>query len=156
AAQRAEDAKRSRAAAGALPTVSTVLPTAGTWDPVVEIDGTVAAGQEAQIGFKTGGRIAQVAVKLGDSVKAGQLLATLDSSEAVAQLRAAQAQQRAAEAQLALATDTERRTQTMVQSGSVAEATGVQTTQQRALASAQVEASQAQVSLTQVMIGNHR
>ena len=156
AAQRAEDTKRSRAAAGALPTVSTVLATPGTWDPVVEIDGTVAAGQEAQIGFKTGGRIAQVAVKLGDSVKAGQLLATLDSSEAVAQLRAAQAQQRAAEAQLALAADTERRTQTMVQTGSVAEAAGVQTVQQKALASAQLEASQAQVSLGQVSIANHR
>jgi RND family efflux transporter MFP subunit len=133
-----------------------VLPAPGNWEPVVEIDGTIAAGQEAQIGFKTGGRIAQVAVKVGDSVKAGQLLATLDSGEAVAQLRAAQAQQRAAEAQLALASDTERRKQTMVQSGSVAEAAGVQTSQQKALAFAQLEASQAQVSLGHVSLANHR
>jgi RND family efflux transporter MFP subunit len=156
AAQRDEDARKANAAAKATPIVSTVLPKAGTWDPVVEIDGTVAAGQSAEIGFKTGGRIAQVAVKVGDTVKTGQLLATLDASEAVAQLRAAQAQQRASQAQLALATDTERRTQTMVQSGAIAEATGVQTVQQKALASAQVEASQAQVSLTQVSIANHR
>ncbi|HWP09327.1 MAG TPA: efflux RND transporter periplasmic adaptor subunit [Polyangiaceae bacterium] len=156
AAQRDEDARRTNAAARATPVVATVLPKAGTWDPVVEIDGTVAAGQSAEIGFKTGGRIAQVAVKVGDTVKAGQLLATLDASEAVAQLRAAQAQQRAAQAQLALATDTEHRTQSMVQSGAIAEATGVQTIQQKALASAQAEASQAQVALTQVSIANHR
>jgi RND family efflux transporter MFP subunit len=156
ATQRNEEAKRAGEAAKALPFVNTVLATPGTWEPVVEIDGTIAAGQEAQLGFKTGGRIAQVAVKVGDSVKAGQLLATLDSGEAVAQLRAAQAQQRAAEAQLALASDTERRTVAMVQSGSVAEATGVQTSQQKALASAQLEASQAQVSLGQVSLANHR
>lgn len=156
AAQRNEDTRRANEAAKATPVVSTVLPAPSTWDPVVEIDGTVAAGQSAEIGFKTGGRIAQVAVKVGDSVKAGQLLATLDAGEAVAQLRAAEAQQRAAQAQLALATDTERRTQTMVQSGAIAEATGVQTEQQKALASAQMEASQAQVSLTKVAISNHR
>jgi RND family efflux transporter MFP subunit len=156
AAQRNEETRRTNAAAHATPVVATVLPTPGTWDPVVEIDGTVAAGQSAEIGFKTGGRIAQIAVKVGDMVKAGQLLATLDASESVAQLRAAQAQQRAAQAQLALASDTERRTQTMVQSGAIAEATGVQTSQQKALAAAQVEASQAQVSLTQVSIANHR
>jgi len=156
AAQRNEDARKANAAAQALPVVSTVLPKLGSWDPIVEIDGTVAAGQSAEIGFKTGGRIAQISVKVGDTVKAGQLLATLDAGEAVAQLRAAQAQQRAAQAQLALATDTERRTQTMVQSGAIAEATGVQTVQQKALASAQVEASQAQVTLTQVSISNHR
>jgi RND family efflux transporter MFP subunit len=156
AAQRSEDTRRTNAAAKATPVVTTVLPVAGTWDPIVEIDGTVAAGQSAEIGFKTGGRIAQVAVKVGDSVKAGQLLATLDAGEAVAQLRAAEAQQRAAQAQLALASDTERRTQTMVQSGAIAEATGVQTAQQKALAAAQVEAAQAQISLTKIAIANHR
>src|SRR5262245_58965125 len=88
AAQRSEDTRRANEAAKALPVVSTVLPTPGSWDPQVEIDGTVAAGQSAEIGFKTGGRIAQVAVKVGDSVKAGQLLATLDASEAAAQLKA--------------------------------------------------------------------
>jgi RND family efflux transporter MFP subunit len=156
AAQRSEDAKRTSAASHALVAVSTVSPVLGTWDPVVEIDGTIAAGQHAEIGFKTSGRIAQVAVKVGDSVKAGQLLATLDSSEASAQLRAAEAQERAAQAQLALANDTDRRTQSMVQSGSVAEGAGVQSAQQRALATAQLEASQAQVSLSQVTLSNQR
>lgn len=156
AQQRNEDAKRATAAARAIPAVSTVAPVAATWDPVVEIDGTIAAGQQAEVGFKTPGRIAHLAVKVGDTVKAGQLLATLDSSEAAAQLRAAQAEERAAEAQLALAADTERRTQTMVETGSVPEANGVQTAQQKALASAQLEAAKAQVSLGQVSLSNHR
>lgn len=156
ATQRDEDAKRAQAEANATPVVSTVVPTPDTWVPVVEIDGTIAAGQSAELGFKTGGRIAQLAVRVGDTVKAGQLLAALDGSEANAQLKAAQAQVRAAEAQLALAADAERRTSAMVQSGSAAEATGVQTAQQKALATAQLEASRAQVSLGQVSLGNHR
>jgi len=156
ATQRNEDAKRSAAAEKAVPTVSTIVPVAATWTPVVEIDGTIAAGQSAELGFKAGGRIAQIAVKVGDSVKAGQLLAALDSSEASAQLRAAEAQVRAAEAQLVLATDSERRTSVMVQSGSAAEVSGVQTAQQKALAAAQLDASRAQVTLGRVSIGNHR
>jgi RND family efflux transporter MFP subunit len=156
AAQRDQDQQRANDLAHAPQSVSVVNPKPGTWEPVVEIDGTVAAGQHAELGFKTGGRIAQIAAKVGDSIKAGQLLATLDAGEASAQLRATQAQVRAAEAQLALASDTDRRTQTMVQSGSVAEGAGVQSTQQRALATAQLETAQAQLSLNQVALANHR
>ncbi len=156
AGQRDEDAKRVAAETNAVPAVTTVLPLANTWRPVVEIDGTIAAGQSAELGFKTGGRISRVAVKVGDSVKTGQLLASLDAGEAAAQLKAAEAQVRAAEAQLALASDEERRTSSMVQSGSAAEVTGVQTAQQKALANAQLDASRAQVSLGQVTLGNHR
>ncbi|HTQ07205.1 MAG TPA: efflux RND transporter periplasmic adaptor subunit [Polyangiaceae bacterium] len=156
AAQRNEDAKRANAAAHATASVSTVSPVPASWDPVVEIDGTIAAGQHAEIGFKTNGRISKVLVKVGDAVKAGQLLATLDASEAAAQLRAAEAQERAAQAQLTLANDTDRRTQTMVQSGAVAEGAGVQSAQQRALAAAQLDASHAQVSLSEVTLANQR
>jgi RND family efflux transporter MFP subunit len=156
AAQRNQDQERANQLAHAPQNVSVVSPTPGTWEPVVEIDGTVAPGQRAELGFKTSGRIAQIAVKVGDSVKAGQLLATLDAGEASAQIRATQAQVRAAEAQLALASDSDRRTQTMVQSGAVAEGTGVQSSQQRALATAQLEAAQAQLSLNQVSLANHR
>jgi RND family efflux transporter MFP subunit len=44
----------------------------------------------------------------------------------------------------------------MVQSGSLAEANGVQSTQQKALATAQLDAARAQVTLSQVAAGNHR
>jgi RND family efflux transporter MFP subunit len=62
---------------------------------------------------------------------------------------------RAAQAQLELASDGERRTQQMVASGSLPEAQGVQSVQQKALASAQLDAARAQVNLVQVSLGNH-
>jgi RND family efflux transporter MFP subunit len=156
AAQRDGDQRRAAELAHAPESVNVVSPTPATWEPVVEIDGTVAARQHAELGFKTGGRIAQISVKVGDTVKSGQLLATLDAAEAAAQVRATQAQVRAAEAELALANDTDRRTQTLVQSGSAAEGMGVQTAQQRALAAARLEAARAQLSQHQVALANHR
>jgi RND family efflux transporter MFP subunit len=155
-AQRQGDQQRAAELARAPASVSVVSPVPATWNPVVEIDGTLAAGQHAELGFKTGGRLAHLSVKVGDSVKSGQLLATLDTGEALAQLRAAQAQVRAAEAALALASDSDRRTQSMVQSGSAAEGMGVQSAEQRALAAAQLDAAEAQLSLDQVALGNHR
>jgi RND family efflux transporter MFP subunit len=156
AAQREEDARRAATEVRATPKVRVALPEATTWSPSVEIDGTLAAARSAELGFETPGRLSQVSVRIGDSVKSGQVLATLDTGEISAQLKAAQAQARAAEAQLTLATDQERRTSTMVQSGSLAEANGVQSTQQKALATAQLDAARAQVSLSQVALGNHR
>jgi RND family efflux transporter MFP subunit len=128
---------------------------AATWLPSVELDGTLQAQQSASLGFKVPGKIGSLKVKVGDAVKAGALLATLDATEAGAQAAASAAQVRAAEAQLALAQDGERRTQAMVQSGSFAEASGVQSTQQRALALAQLDAAKAQASLSKVSLGNH-
>ncbi len=156
AQQRNVDAERSAAASKAPPKVRVVVPAAENWEPVVELDGTLSAGQSAELGFKIGGKLAQLGVKLGDNVKPGALLGVLDSNEASAQLRAAQAQVRAAEAQLALADDTERRTSSMVASGSLAEAAGVQTTQSKALAQAQADSARAQVALIQVTLGSHR
>lgn len=156
AVQRAEDNKRQLEALKAVRKVDVVRGAASTWVPVVEIDGTLAAGQTAELGFKAGGRLQTINVKIGDQVKAGQLLATLDSSEAGAQLAAARAQVRASEAALALAEDTERRTAPLVESGAIAEATGVQTSQQKALSQAQLEAAKAQEVLAQVALGNHR
>jgi RND family efflux transporter MFP subunit len=155
-AQRAVDARRASEEVKAIPKVSVVLPQATEWTPTVEIDGTLAAVRSAELAFESPGRLAQISVRVGDTVKAGQVLGTLDTGEISAQLKAAQAQARAAEAQLTLAADQEKRTATMVQSGSLAEANGVQSTQQKALASAQLDAARAQVSLSQVALGNHR
>jgi membrane fusion protein, multidrug efflux system len=155
AEKRAVDAERTAALAKQPERVTVVSGQAATWLPSVELDGTLAAEQSASVGFKVGGKIGSLKVKVGDQVKAGALLATLDANEAGAQAAATAAQVRAAEAQLALAQDSERRTQAMVQSGSFAEASGVQSTQQRALALAQLDAARAQASLTRVSLGNH-
>jgi RND family efflux transporter MFP subunit len=155
-ARRAEEARRASEEVKATPKVSVVVPQAADWTPTVEIDGTLAAVRSAELGFESPGRLAQISVRVGDTVKAGQVLGTLDTGEISAQLKAAHAQARAAEAQLTLATDQERRTATMVQSGSLAEANGVQSAQQKALAAAELDAARAQVSLSQVALGNHR
>jgi RND family efflux transporter MFP subunit len=155
-AQRMADARRAANETRAVPKVRVIAPEATTWSPSVEIDGTLAAARSAELGFETPGRLSQASARIGDTVKAGQTLASLDTGEISAQLKAAQAQVRAAEAQLALASDQEKRTATMVSTGSLAEATGVQTAQQKAVASAQLDAARAQVSLSQVALGNHR
>jgi RND family efflux transporter MFP subunit len=155
AERRAAEAERNAKLAKQPEQVQVVTAQAGSWVPVVELEGTLAPEQSASVGFKVGGKVGALKVKVGDQVKAGALLATLDATEAGAQSAAAAAQVRAAEAQLALAQDSERRTQALVQSGSFAEASGVQSSQQRALALAQLDAAKAQLSLSRVALGNH-
>jgi RND family efflux transporter MFP subunit len=155
AEKRSLEAEKTLAAAKAPERVQVVNGARTTWLPSVTLDGTLAAEQSANIGFKVGGKIGSLKVKVGDQVRPGQLLATLDATEAGAQAAASGAQVRAAEAQLALAQDTARRTQAMVQSGSFAEASGVQSTQQHALAQAQLDTAKAQAALARVTLGNH-
>ncbi len=155
AEKRAVEAERNVALAKQPERVRIVQGQPATWLPRVVLDGTLAAQQSASLGFKVAGKIGSLKVKVGDQVRAGALLATLDATEAGAQAAAAAAQVRAAEAQLALAQDSERRTQALVQSGSFAEASGVQVTQQRALAHAQLDAAKAQAALSRVSLGNH-
>ncbi len=155
AEKRAVEAEKNATLSKQVERVAVVQGQAATWLPSVQLDGTLAAQQSASLGFKVPGKIGSLKVKVGDQVRAGALLATLDATEAGAQAAASAAQVRAAEAQLALAQDSERRTQAMVQSGSFSEASGVQSTQQRALARAQLDAAKAQASLSRVSLGNH-
>ncbi|HEY2408998.1 MAG TPA: efflux RND transporter periplasmic adaptor subunit [Polyangiaceae bacterium] len=152
--RRTDDARRAAQEAAAPQPVHVVRGISETWQPVVEFEGSLAAAQAAELGFKVSGRIASVRAKLGDIVKTGALLGTLDASEAAAQVRSADAQQRAAQAQLTLADDNASRTAQMVQSGAFSEASGVQSSQQKSLALAQLDAAKAAVGLAQVNLGN--
>lgn len=49
--------------------------------------GLVGSQEELRLGFKTGGLINRMLVEAGDSIRAGQTLATLDTTEADAQVR---------------------------------------------------------------------
>ncbi|HHI5410956.1 TPA: efflux RND transporter periplasmic adaptor subunit [Vibrio metoecus] len=53
-------------------------------------NGVVRAAQRADLAFRISGRLTDIAVKEGDQVKKGQLLATLDSRDAKTALEAAQ------------------------------------------------------------------
>ncbi len=57
----------------------------------ISITGTLASQEEIRLSFKTGGLIRNIAVEAGDQVKAGQILARLDSTELDAQLKQASA-----------------------------------------------------------------
>jgi RND family efflux transporter MFP subunit len=63
--------------------------------------GEVRAARRAELAFPVAGRVATVAVEVGERVRAGQVLATLDLQPLQAQLAAAQADLARAEAQVA-------------------------------------------------------
>ena len=63
-----------------------------------EYPGRVAPALEAELGFEVAGRIASFPVREGQQVRKGQVLARLDASDYEAQLAAAQADLKAAEA----------------------------------------------------------
>lgn len=57
----------------------------------VDVTGQVKPSEEVDLAFESGGKITVVNVRVGDSVVAGQLLASLDTSELSAQLASANA-----------------------------------------------------------------
>lgn len=156
AARRSAERDRAAGAVGQPQTVHVVQGVTDRWLPRVELDGTLEAVRDSQLGFKVGGRLARVAVKIGDRVGAGALLAALDDAEATAQAAAAEAQMRAAQSSLKLTEDAERRMLPLVENGSMPEANGVQASEQRQLAAAQLDAARAQHVLARTALGSHQ
>ena len=74
---------------------------AGPAAPPIEATGIIAARDEQRLSFKVGGLVQKVAVREGDAVRRGQLLAKLDQTEIDAQVT--QARQLADKAQRDLA-----------------------------------------------------
>lgn len=115
--------------------------------------GISTAARRSQLGFKRGGEVAMVAVDLGDTVTAGQLLAQLDTRGLESDLRRAQservladANRRAARAQTELAANTERRVRMLRANGNVS---------QQAFDEAflQFQASKAQLAVAEASLG---
>jgi len=79
-------------------------------DRVLPLTGTLAPLTEATLKAKVAGELVQVAVREGESVKQGQVLARIDQTEVNARVAARQADVEAAKAQLVWA-DKNRRTQ---------------------------------------------
>jgi HlyD family secretion protein len=71
-------------------------------DQAIALSGRIEA-DETNLGAKVGGRIAEVAVREGDRVEPGQVVARLDDAELKAQLEAAQARVAAAQQQVSQA-----------------------------------------------------
>jgi RND family efflux transporter MFP subunit len=124
------------------------------WRPTLPITGTLAPVQEADVGFKNGGRLISVRVKVGDRVRAGQQLAALDVAEASAQAAATSAGVRAAEISYDMAKDAEARTLTLFQQRAVSDAESLGARNRTALTLAQLEQARAQAQLAAVGVAN--
>ncbi|GAB2507002.1 efflux RND transporter periplasmic adaptor subunit [Lysobacter humi (ex Lee et al. 2017)] len=81
-------------------TVFVVHPTAGESGGALAYAGEVRAREESPLAFRVGGNLVERHVDVGDHVRRGDLLATLDPGDLQAQARAARAQLAAAQAQL--------------------------------------------------------
>lgn len=134
--------------------VTIVHATSRTWRPTILITGTLTPIQDSDVGFKTGGRLQAVRVKVGDRVKAGQQLAALDVSEVSAQSVAASAGVRAAQVGYDMAKDAETRTLALFEQHAVSDAEHTAVQNRRALALAQLEQARAQAQLAGVGVSN--
>lgn len=88
----------SASAASTSARVQTVPVTRGTLVATVNAAGNVSAPEEAALAFQTSGRVAKVAVKLGDKVKKDQLLMQLDTTDLELALKTSQSNLVAAQA----------------------------------------------------------
>ena len=131
-----------------------VLPKAMSWRPSIPVTGTLSPIQDAEVGFKMGGRLVAVRAKVGDRVKAGQALASLDVAEAAAQSATAAAGVRAAEVALEMAKDGERRLVALFDGGAISDSDHTGAKNRTALAAAQLEQARAQARLAAVGVGN--
>jgi len=109
--------------------------------------GTVRATRRSELGFESGGRIATLLVDVGDTVDAGQLLATIDPVPMQERLRKAVADQGAAAANLAERDAQLRRVRLLQHDEVVADAVLEDALLQRDGAAAQLEAADAGLML---------
>ncbi len=90
----------SSPATGLVITNQTVSVTTGTIQQTVAASGTISPASQASLNFAVSGQVTAVNVKAGQTVTAGQVLATVDTTALQADLEAAQAQLAAAQDRL--------------------------------------------------------
>lgn len=135
--------------------IKTTHATPTKWVPRVDLTGTLKPWRDADVGFETPGRLVHVGVAVGDMVKAGQVLAVLDTSRAAAQVGQAESQVAAGQANLALAQDNLKRTEALAATKSIPEAQVEAARQQVALAKAQLDGARASTRLAQTGAGQN-
>lgn len=101
----------------ALAAADTVLATERKLVQLVNISGTLRATRTALVKAKVAGELMDLAVREGDFVQAGQVLARIDTTEFRARLEQADQQAQAAAAQLTIAQRTQDNNQALVRQG---------------------------------------
>jgi len=97
--------------------VRTIVTTTRGVGNAVSLTGHVEARNEVSYGFRVGGRIIERLVNVGDSLKAGQVIARLDPQNETNAVRSAQAALTAAEGQLTVARNTYERQRALLARG---------------------------------------
>jgi len=88
----------------------------------LELDGVVEAVRQATVAAQVPGRVVSLQVKVGDKVRAGQVLASIDDRDTQTGVQRSQAQVAQAEAELANARTSLQRTRDLRQQGFVSQA----------------------------------
>ncbi|MEJ5198820.1 MAG: efflux RND transporter periplasmic adaptor subunit [Anaerolineae bacterium] len=95
------DQRKTAATAQATPALQTAKVRVGDITITASGSGNLLPANETALAFRSGGVLAEVTVKVGDKVEAGQILARLDDTDARAQVAQAEANLRLAELKLA-------------------------------------------------------
>lgn len=143
------EARRAQAAQVMVqrePVVSTITPTHAPDAQELLLPGSVTPWTDAAIYARTSGYVQNWYTDIGAHVKAGQLLAQIDTPELDAQLRQAQADAATAEANYRFAQSTSQRWQTMLQTQSVAQQDAEAKSSDAAAKLAALQAAQANVA----------
>ena len=119
----------------------------------VTLTGQVEAREEASLSFRVGGRMIARSVNVGDQVKAGQVVARLESETARNTLRSARANLTSAQARLVEARNNYERHRPLLDRGFITRAMFDQAEQAFRSAQAQVDAAQAQASTAEIQLG---
>jgi RND family efflux transporter MFP subunit len=112
----------------------------------VTLTGTVQAQDEVSLAFRVGGQLRERSVNVGDRVRAGQVVARLDASDARHALDAARANLASAMARLTEARNTVARYEPLLPRGFVSRVQFDRAVEGREAAQAKVNAAQAQVA----------
>lgn len=120
---------------------------------VVSLTGTVQAETEVNLAFRIDGRVTERLVNVGDTVRAGQVVARLNPENEENGLRAARAQLAAAQAQFTEAANNYWRQSELLRDGWTTRVRYDQAAQARQTAQSAVDAAQAQVGLAETRLG---
>lgn len=120
---------------------------------VVSLTGTVQAETEVNLAFRIDGRMVERLVNVGDTVRAGQVVARLNRENEENGLRAARAQLAAASAQLTEARNNYWRQSELLRDGWTTRVRYDQAAQTQQSAQSAVDAAQAQVGIAETRLG---
>ena len=111
----------------------------------VTLTGRIEAKDEVALGFRISGRLLENRVNLGDRIKPGEVIARLEPQNELNQLRSAEANLAAAQAQLTQAQNHFERQDTLLQQGWTTRAIWDQAKKAQQTAQAQVDSAEAQL-----------